>query len=255
MKHNSPLVRRIPHPEESAGLLLLLLAFAGTVLFHGGLLPFTHGNTYDAFIHMFFADSYHKSWFDPWEPRWYTGFLTTSYPPGSHMAIATLNYLMPLRWAFVVVQLFGLLLLTLGVYRFSLIWVGPRAAGYAAISLVLASSISETVHLFGQLPTILSLGIFLNGLPFVFRWIMYGKLSNFFASIIFAAATTAAHHVTTIFGGVLFIIPLGVHALHRSYYAYEGDIRLGKMRNLGAPLTRGLILAVLMISAIVLFLL
>jgi len=144
--------------EESDGLRLLLAALAGCVLFHGGLLPFTHGNTYDAFIHMFFADSYHRSWFDPWEPRWYTGFATTSYPPGSHMAIAALMYLMPLRVAFVVVQVIALLILTIGVYRFARLWVTARPAGYAAISLVLASSISETVHLFGQLPTTLSLG-------------------------------------------------------------------------------------------------
>ncbi|MBT8475375.1 MAG: hypothetical protein KJO78_07865, partial [Alphaproteobacteria bacterium] len=57
--------------DESDGLRLLLVALAACVLFHGGLLPFTHGNTYDAFIHMFFADSYNRSWFDPWEPRWY----------------------------------------------------------------------------------------------------------------------------------------------------------------------------------------
>ena len=64
-----------------AGLGLLVVALAATVLFHGGLLPFTHGNTYDAFIHMFFGDSYARSWFDHWDDRWYTGFLTTSYPP------------------------------------------------------------------------------------------------------------------------------------------------------------------------------
>ena len=131
-------------PDDSDGLRLLLVALAACVLFHGGLLPFTHGNTYDAFIHMFFADSYHRSWFDPWEPRWYTGFATTSYPPGSHMAIAALREVMPLRAAFVVVQMTALLLLTVGVFRFARLWVTARPAGYAAISLVLASSISET---------------------------------------------------------------------------------------------------------------
>ena len=124
----SPPDRRLPTEEESDGLRLLLVALAGAVLFHGGLLPFTHGNTYDAFIHMFFGASYHRSWFDPWEPRWYTGFATTSYPPGTHMAIAGLMHLMPLRAAFVVVQMVGILLLTIGVYRFSLLWVTARPA-------------------------------------------------------------------------------------------------------------------------------
>lgn len=235
--------------EESAGLRLLLVALAGVVLFHGGLLPFTHGNTYDAFIHMFFADSYHRSWFDHWEPRWYTGFATTAYPPGSHMAIATLMYVMPLRAAFVVVQLVALLLLTIGVFRFARIWVPARAAGYAAVALVLSSSISETVHLFGQLPTIFSLGIFLNGLPYVYRWITSGGITNLLAATVFAAATTAAHHVTTIFGGVVFILPLGLHALRAAVELRETK---GIAKALVAPVLRGLILAVLMLVVIVL---
>jgi len=47
------------HPssnEEGGGLQLLMVALAFTVMFHGGLMPFTLGNTYDAYIHMFFGD-------------------------------------------------------------------------------------------------------------------------------------------------------------------------------------------------------
>lgn len=240
--------------EDSAGLRLLLVALAATVLFHGGLLPFTHGNTYDAFIHMFFADHYHRSWFDTWEPRWYTGFSVTSYPPGTHMAMAALMSFMPLRAAFVVVQLGGLLLLVTGVFRFALLWVPPRAAGYAALAAVLASSISETVHLFGQLPTICSLGIFLNGLPYVYRWIVYGGWVSCLAAVIFSAATTAAHHVTTIFGGVLFILPLGLHALKAvaELRPTAGRSRLYVVGRFVPPLARGAVLAVLMGGAIVL---
>ncbi len=240
--------------EDSAGLRLLLVALSATALFHGGLLPFTHGNTYDAFIHMFFADHYHRSWFDTWEPRWYTGFSVTSYPPGTHMAMAALMTFMPLRAAFVVVQLGGLLLLVTGVFRFALLWVPPRAAGYAALAAVLASSISETVHLFGQLPTICSLGIFLNGLPYVYRWIVYGGWFSCLAAVIFAAATTAAHHVTTIFGGVLFILPLGLHALKAvaEIRPADGKSLLYALWRFAAPLARGAVLAVLMAGAIVL---
>ena len=238
--------------QTSDGLRLLFVALAGALLFHGGLLPFTHGNTYDAFIHMFFGDSYHRSWFDTWEPRWYTGFSTTSYPPGTHMSIAALMHFLPLRAAFIVVQMVGLFLLVIGVYRFSLLWVMPRAAGYAAIAATLASSISETIHLFGQLPTIFSLGIFLNGLPFVYRWIVYGRLSNFFAAVVFAAATTAAHHVTTIFGGVLFVIPLALQALRSVHEIVPvGPHRFGRLRRFVMPIGRGLLLAVFMLAAIV----
>ncbi|KAJ56843.1 hypothetical protein ACMU_07850 [Actibacterium mucosum KCTC 23349] len=233
--------------DTQDGMRLLLAALAAAVLFHGGLLPFTHGNTYDAYIHMFFADSYHRSWFDPWEPRWYTGFATTSYPPGTHMAIGGLMHLMPLRAAFVVVQLLGLLLLVVGVYRFSLLWVTARPAGFAALSLVVASSISETIHLFGQLPTIFSLGVFLNGLPYVYRWIVAGRWIDLALAVIFAAATTAAHHVTTIFGGVLFILPLGLHALRGVVAATSRDRMWRVIKALG----RGVLLAAAMLSAIV----
>lgn len=237
--------------QTDAGLRLLLLALAITLVFHGGLLPMTHGRTYDAFIHMFFGDHYHRSWFDPWEPRWYTGFATTSYPPGTHMMQGALMYLMPLRAAFVVVQLGGLLLLVLGVYRFSLLWVAPRAAGYAAVAATLASSISETVHLFGQLPTIFSLGLFLNGLPYFYRWIVFGKLLNLGYAVAFSAATTAAHHVTTIFGGVLFVLPLAVQSL-RAYGAFRPGAGRWSLLRFWRPFGRGLVLAVLMIAAVAL---
>jgi hypothetical protein len=243
---SSALVER---SEESAGLRLLLIALAGAVLFHGGLLPFTHGNTYDAFVHMFFADSYYRSWFDHWEPRWYTGFATTSYPPGTHMAIAGLMHILPIRSAFVVVQLVGVLLLTVGVYRFSLLWVAPRAAGFAAIVLVLSSSVAETIHLFGQLPTIFSLGIFLNGLPYVYRWLVFGRAKDFFIAVIFAAATTAAHHVTTLFGGVLFVLPLGLHAMKAYAEFRPADSLLHMFTRFGVPLGRGLLLGIFMLAA------
>ncbi len=242
-------------PSEAAapkGTQLLMFALMIAFVLHGGLLPFTHGNTYDAFIHMFFADSYHRSWFDVWEPRWYTGFATTSYPPGTHMAQAALMHVMPLRAAFVTVQLTGVLLLVVGVYRFALIWVPARSAGYAAITLALSSSVAETVHLFGQLPTIVSLSIFLNALPYVHRWFVIGGWGNLAMAILLSAATTAAHHVTTIFGAVLFIIPLALDTLRqvtlrdprRGQPAWRRALRYVK------PVGRGVFLAILMIAAV-----
>ncbi len=68
----------------------------------------------------------------------------TSYPPGSQQSIALLSYLVGLQNGFV------------RIYRFSKIWAGEEAAGYAAMLLVFASCIAETVHVFGQLPTMLT---------------------------------------------------------------------------------------------------
>src|SRR5690349_14866781 len=50
----------------------LLIALALTFVYHGTLLIRTFGGTYDAYIHIFFADHYARAWFDNWEPRWYT---------------------------------------------------------------------------------------------------------------------------------------------------------------------------------------
>lgn len=90
-----------------------------------------------------------------------------------------LQHLIPPRAAFVMVMLAALLILMVGVYRYAMLWVPAQAAGYAAIALVLASSIVEKVHVFGQLPTIFSQGLFLNGMPYVYRWIVLGRQPAF----------------------------------------------------------------------------
>ena len=178
-------------------------------VYHGGLLlSGTFKRTYDAYVHIFFADHYVRAWFDHWDYRWYTGFTMTSYPPGSQQSIALLAPFTGLLTAFVIVQLFAVLLVTLGTYRFAKIWVSPEAAGYAALVAVFASSISETVHVFGQLPTMFSLGFLLNALPFVHRWVDRGRLRDLLAAWALTAATTAGHHVTTLFGAIFFVAPV-----------------------------------------------
>lgn len=187
----------------------LLIALALTIVFHGGLLlSGTFKHTYDAYIHIFFADHYVRAWFDPWEYRWYTGFTLTSYPPGSQQSIAILSYLVGLLNGFIIVQMFAVLMVVLGVYRFSKIWVSEEAAGYAALLTVFSSSIGETIHVFGQLPTTFSLGFLLNALPYLHRWLVEGDWKMLAAAWLLNAATTAGHHVTTLFGAIFFVGPV-----------------------------------------------
>lgn len=238
--------------QKHAGNLSLLII--GALLFHGSLLPFTHGATYDAYIHMFFADHYHRSWFDPWEPRWYTGFSLTSYPPAAHMLIAFLFNFMPLRAAFVVATLMAITILVIGFYRYANIFVSARVAFLAALLLILSGSVSETVHIFGQLPTIASLGIFLNAMPHIYRWLLLGRYSELGAAIAIAAGATSVHHVTTIFGSVFFIGSLALYAWITHFRALEGPLTF-KARTLyflSLPLWRGCLLGVLMIGAVIL---
>ena len=85
--------------------ILLGLAFHGTSIF------FTLENTYDALIHVFFADHYANSWFEPWNYEWYTGFTVMSYPPLVHQSIGLLSMIGGLKFGLFTVALLSILLL------------------------------------------------------------------------------------------------------------------------------------------------
>ena len=188
------------------------LAILLGLVFHGALLPFTYGQTYDAYIHMFFGNHYLEAWFDPWETRWYTGFTVTAYPPGSHQALGVLMRFVDMRIAFILLQLLAVALLITGVFRFSRLWVNDKAASYATMLCAFSTSISETLHIFGQLPTMLSIALFLNAIPHISGWIEHAKKSDLLLAISLTAATTAVHHVTPLFGTVFFVAPVGIAA-------------------------------------------
>ncbi|MEM9041980.1 MAG: hypothetical protein AAGD33_18995 [Actinomycetota bacterium] len=184
------------------------------VLLHGALLASgSFRDTYDAWVHIFFGDHYARDWFSTWEPRWYTGFTVASYPPATHQGIGMLSGLVGLQWAFVLIMLSAIANLVVGVYRFSLLWVSRTAAGWAAVFAAVSSSLAEVVHTFGQLPTTFALGFLLHAQPSIFRWIRDGGRSELASAIALLAATTAGHHVTTLFGSVFFTGPVAVRAL------------------------------------------
>ena len=231
------------------------LAIVLAVLLHGALLPFTYGQTYDAYIHMFFSDHYYRQWFDPWEPRWYTGFTVTAYPPGSHQTIALLMNFMDMRAAFITVMTGSIAALTIGIYRFSKIWVSEKAAAIAALLLVLSSSVAETVHVFGQLPTIFSIALFLNAMPHMSAWIEKGGWGQLALALIFTGGATSAHHVTPLFGTIFFVAPIGVAAWH-SHIKRTAPLaaRLTRRKNILRILTapgRGILLGICMLLLVV----
>ena len=191
----------------------LLLALAIALVYHGGMAFFTFKRTYDAYVHIFFGDHYARSWFDPWDYRWYTGFTLTSYPPGSQQSIALLSPFIGLQNGFIVVMTCSMLFVIIGIYRFSKLWVSEEAAGYAALLAVFASGIAETIHVFGQLPTMFSLGFLLNAIPYVRHWLDEGDWKSLLYAWALNAATTAGHHVTTLFGAIFFIAPLILAAI------------------------------------------
>ena len=109
--------------------------------------------SYDTNFHIFFASHYVHHWFDPWNTKWYAGFSQTTYPPLPQQWVALVSHVLGLDLAYMAVQLAAILLLAVGVYRFSRLWVSPRAASLAALASVFVGSESFLVYSAGQLGT------------------------------------------------------------------------------------------------------
>ncbi len=187
----------------------LITALLLGIAFHGSSMFFTLESTYDALIHLFFANHYANSWFEPWNYSWYTGFTVMGYPPLVHQSIALLSGIGGLKFGMFTVALIGVVLFITGIYRFALLMSNNRTiAGYAAILAVFSSSFVETLHMFGQLPSIIGISILMHSLPEIYSWLRTGKLRHLFMSFSLIAVTVTSHHVTPIFGMVFFIFPV-----------------------------------------------
>jgi hypothetical protein len=164
--------------------------------------------SYDANFHIFFASHYVHHWFNPWNPKWFAGFSQTTYPPLPQQWIAILSRITGLDMGYMAVQMVAILLLVVGIYRFSLLWVSPRAASFAALASVFVGSESFLIYSAGQLATTASAPIYLLALPYLFEWVRRGGWRPFVkASVLFTAAA-AAHHVTLLFGSFFFALPV-----------------------------------------------
>lgn len=187
----------------------LLAALLIGIVFHSTAIFFTLENTYDALIHLFFGNHYAKNWFEPWNYSWYTGFTVMGYPPLVHQAIGALSFIGGLKFGLFTVAIIAIVLFITGVFRFSLLMTGNRnVAGYAALLAVFSSSFIETLHIFGQLPSIIGISVLMHSLPEIYLWIKTGKKKHYFTSISLIAVTVCSHHVTPLFGMIFFIFPL-----------------------------------------------
>ncbi|MCI0351008.1 MAG: hypothetical protein L0Z53_16400 [Acidobacteriales bacterium] len=199
---NSPHIRSGPGIALPA-ILLLALAVHGPLL----LMQMPLGS-YDANTHIFFASHYANHWFDPWNDKWYAGFSQTTYPPLTHQLIALFSHVLGLNLGYMLVQLIGILLLVAGVYSYAKLWVDERSASFAAIGSVFLGSLAMLVYQSGQLPTTFAAGLTLNAIPFFYRWLRDARLSGLLKGLLITMAAAAAHHVTLLFGAVLFFLPV-----------------------------------------------
>ncbi len=195
-------------PSAARPIPLSLILMAAVAIHLPLLLMMLPLKSYDTNFHIFFASHYVHHWFNPWNPKWYAGFSQTTYPPLPQQWVALLSRIIGLNMAYMAVQFAAILLLAVGVYRFSLLWVSPRAASLAALASVLLGSESFLVYSAGQLGTTCAAPIYLNALPYLFDWLRYGKGRSFLkASVLFTAAA-AAHHATLLFGSMFFALPV-----------------------------------------------
>lgn len=185
-------------------ILLLALAIHGPLL--AMQLPLT--NSYDANFHIFFASHYAHHWFDPWNPKWFAGFSQTTYPPLAHQWIALLSYVVGLHAAFLLVQLAAVLLTPVSVYKFARLWVDERASSYAALFSIFLGALVFLVYSAGQLPTTLSAPLYLLALGYFYDWSRTADFRGLIKGVVLTLAAGAVHHVTLLFGSVLFAIPV-----------------------------------------------
>jgi hypothetical protein len=164
--------------------------------------------SFDANFHMFFASHYAHHWFEPWNTKWFAGFSQTTYPPLTHQWIALASYIVGLKMGYMLVQLIGVLLLAVGVFRFARIWVSDREASYAAVGSVFLGALAFLVYQAGQLATVTSAALYLNALPYFYEWMTESSGRSFVKGVAVSLTAAAAHHVTLIFGVVLFAGPV-----------------------------------------------
>ena len=132
--------------------MVLALAFHGPLV-AGGLFRYS----WDAATHIFFADHYRRSWFGLWDPRWFSGFSVSSYPPLIHQLLALLSVPFGYDAAFGLLLLATLVLFPVAVWRFAQVFVSPAAATAAALIAPLVPGLALAAHAFGQLPTVVAL--------------------------------------------------------------------------------------------------
>jgi hypothetical protein len=191
--------RRIP----LLAIVLVALAVHGPLL----LMQLPSGS-FDANFHIFLASHYVHHWFNPWNEKWFAGFSQTTYPPLTHQWIALVSAVSGLKMGYMLVQLVAILMLPVGVFRFARIWVDERAASYAALGSIFLGALAFLTYQAGQLATITSAALYLNALPYFFEWSVRGSGRALIKGIAVALAAAAAHHVTLIFGTVLFAGPV-----------------------------------------------
>jgi len=182
------------------------LALLAAFLFHGLLiLTARYRLSYDAYVHIFFGDHYAKNWWSLWDPRWYTGFFVSSYPPLVHQLIGLFSRLIGLDAAFALILWVTLTLYPLAVYAFSRVFAGRIISEYASLGAAFLPSIYLSAHIFGQLPFLFGTLLALFGAASLARYLKDGGALNLALTLALTTTTMAAHHAVLLLQPFLLI--------------------------------------------------
>jgi len=202
--------------------------------------------SYDANTHIFFAAHYAQHWFNPWNLKWFGGFSQTTYPPLTHQWIALFSHVMGLKMAYMFVQLIAVLLLPIGMYRYAGLWVDEVSASYAALGSVFLGSLSMLVYQSGQLPTTAAAALTLNAVPFFYDWLWRSRFLALLKGVAIAWAAAAAHHVTLLFGAILFAVPV----LFLAILDRDADVHEEDRASVAGVLGRAIVFAAIAIAGV-----
>ncbi len=194
----------LQRPIPLAMIVLVAIVIHGPLL----LMELPATTSYDTNLHIFFGSHYAQHWFNPWNEKWFAGFSQTTYPPLTHQWIALLSHVVGLTEAFMLVQLVAVVLLAVGTWKFARLWVDDRAASLAALLSIFAGTVSFLVYSAGQLPTTMSAPLYLLALPYFYEWSRSSSWRALLKGLVLGLAAASAHHVTLLFGSVLFAAPV-----------------------------------------------
>jgi len=133
------------------------------------------------------------------------------------------------------VQLVAVVLIPTSVYRFSRLWVDERASSYAALLSVFLGAVAFLVYSAGQLPTTLSAPLYLLAVPYFYDWCRSADGRGLIKGVVLTLAAGAVHHVTLLFGSVLFAFPV----------LWLAVVDRGQQRSAVAVIIRGAVFAAL----------
>ena len=196
-------VAGLPAPTLPLGAIVLL-----ALAVHGPLLMLElPQHSVEASTHIFFGQHYAQHWFQPWNEKWFAGFSQTIAPPLVPQLIGLFSHLMSVTLSYMLVQLFAVMLLPVGVFRYARLWVGERPASLAAIASIFLGSLAMLVYAAGQLPTVLATALLLNAAAYLHSWLRETEFPALVPAILFTLAAAATDHIALMFAAPLILAP------------------------------------------------